>query len=388
MVISDKFYTVKELCEGFVYSESEGKGLFGLNGKLIIQPEYQREYLYSEKNGKKEIAVIDSVINGIPLGVLYFNKREDGMLEVLDGQQRITSLGRFLTNKFSIKINGREHKFDMIADKKIRDRILNTKILVYECVGSDTEIKQWFKIINIGGIKINEQEELNAVYSGPFVTLARAEFSNSQNSNVQKWSHFITADVKRQGFLECALDWISDGDIEGYMRDHRFDDNIDELKNHFNDVIAWTESVFDDLYDEMAIVKWGQLYKRFHNNAYNHSEISARVRELMADDDVGNKKNVFEFVLGGEQEHKLLNIRVFDKHTKDKVYTRQTDEAKAKNVSNCPLCAIGNNANKTRIWEKNEMEADHVTAWSKGGNTDISNCQMLCIAHNRAKGNK
>ena len=190
--------TIKDICEGFVYNELEGKGLFGLSGKLTIQPEYQRNYIYAD--GKRDVAVIESILKGYPLGLIYFNKVSDNNLEVLDGQQRITSFGRFVTNKFAIKDqNGMEQYFSGIAKDK-QDKILNTKILIYECEGTETEIKEWFKTINIAGVPLNNQELLNAIYSGPFVTLAKEEFSNSQNANIQKWSAYISGSANRQEF--------------------------------------------------------------------------------------------------------------------------------------------------------------------------------------------
>ena len=382
-----KTYTIKQICEGFVYNELEGKGLYGLAGNLTIQPEYQRNYLYAENDGKKEIAVIDSVIKGYPIGLLYFNKLPDGRLEVLDGQQRITSLGRFLTDKFSYLIDDMPFKFRSLPQDK-KDLIENTVLLAYECEGEETEIKDWFQTINIVGIPLKEQERLNAVYSGPFVTLAKAEFSNSQNSNVQKWSTYIAGSVKRQDYLACALDWVSGGKAEQYMNDHRWDNHINELRTHFDAVIDWIESVFDKTYPEMCGLKWGELYKNYHDKPYNHAEIAKKVEELMDDPCINNRKGVFEYVLGGCEDTRLLDIRIFDEKTKRIVYQRQTDEAKVRGISNCPLCAIGHAANRTKIWAKNDMDADHVAAWSLGGRTDIGNCQMLCRTHNRSKGNK
>ena len=221
--------TVKDICDGFVYNELEGKGLFGLSGKLTIQPEYQRNYIYASDGGKKEAAVIESVLEGYPLGLIYFNKVNDGNLEVLDGQQRITSLGRFVTGKFAVKDDdGNEQYFEGMAKDKIA-RIWETKLTIYECEGEETEIKQWFKTINIAGVPLNEQELLNAIYSGPFVTLGKAEFSNSQNANIQKWSAYVRGSANRQDFLERALDWVSQGNISDYMSVHRKDKNIKEL---------------------------------------------------------------------------------------------------------------------------------------------------------------
>lgn len=378
--------TVRDICAGFMYNDVEGKGLYGLSGKLVIQPEYQRNYIYAD--GKKDVAVIESVLKQYPLGLIYFNKVDEGKFEVLDGQQRITSLGRFVTNKLAIiGENGIPHKFEGLA-KDLQERILNTKLLIYECEGTESEIKEWFKTINIAGVSLKNQELLNAIFSGPFVTRCKEEFSNSKNANIQKWSAYISGAVDRQDFLERALQWVSKDNVELYMSSHRYDTNIDELKAYFNSVIEWISTVFIDVESEMCGLKWGHLYETYHHRPYDPQEVSAKVRELYSDSYVKNRKGVFEYILGGMQDTKLLDVRVFDDATKKKVYTQQTAEAKAKGVSNCPHCAIGHDANRTKIWKLSEMDADHVAAWSKGGATDISNCQMLCKTHNRAKGNK
>ncbi len=380
--------TVNEICDGFVYNEIEGKGLFGLSGKLTIQPEYQRNYIYASDGGKKEMAVIESVLKGYPIGLIYFNKLSDINFEVLDGQQRITSLGRFVSNKFAIKDeNGLEQYFNGMAKDK-KNKILETKLLIYECKGTESEIKEWFKTINIAGVPLNDQELLNAVYSGQFVTLCKEEFSNSQNANIQKWSAYIKGSANRQDYLECALDWVSKGNIGDYMSLHRFDKNIDELKIYFNSVIDWVSSVFTDVESEMRGLEWGRLYEEYHRKAYSPKIVSDQVKELYGDPYIKNRKGIFEYILGGSQETKLLEVRVFDEAIKKSVYTKQTKAAEEGGKSNCPLCAIGHDSNRTKILKQNEMDADHVTAWSKGGVTDIKNCQMLCKTHNRAKGNK
>lgn len=377
--------TVKDICEGFVYNELEGKGLYGLSGRLTIQPEYQRNYIYAD--GKRDVAVIDSVLHGYPLGLIYFNRTESGQLEVLDGQQRITSLGRFVTSKFAIKVNGMEQYFHGLAED-LRQRILATPLLIYECSGTESEIKQWFQTINIAGVPLNNQELLNAIYSGPFVTAAKAVFSNSSNSLLQKWSAYIKGDVKRQDYLERALQWVSNNNVAEYMSQHRLDNNINELQSHFNSVIDWVAAVFIGTYDEMRGLEWGRLYNLYHSQPYNPQQIDVKVKHLMADEFVTDKRGIFEYILGGEQETKLLNVRVFDKATARSVYQRQTDAATAAGESNCPLCAAGNDSRRTRIYQFKDMDADHVTAWSRGGNTTADNCQMLCISHNRAKGNR
>ncbi len=378
--------TVSDICEGFVYNTYEGKGLFGWSGKLTIQPEYQRNYIYAD--GKKDVAVIDSLLKGYPLGLIYFVKTADGKYEVLDGQQRITSFGRYVTGKFAVNdANGMPQYFGGLAED-LQARILDAELTIYVCEGEESEIKAWFKTINIAGVPLNEQELANAIHSGPFVTAAKAEFSNSQNANVQKWASYIAGDIKRQAFLRTALEWVSRGEIDAYMSKHRFDTNIDELKSYFNSVIDWITSVFTDVESEMQGLRWGELYEKYHSEAYNPKVVSERVRALLGDDQVESKKGIWEYILGGEKETRLLNIRVFDKTIIKKVYAKQTEKAKAKGVSNCPLCAVGHDANKTRIYNMAEMDADHVTAWSKGGETNEANCQMLCKTHNRAKGNR
>ena len=382
-------WTIDDICKGFQYNEYEGKGLYGLSGRLTIQPEFQRHYLYAENGGKKEVDVIQSVRNGYPLGLIYFSKVGEDRYEVLDGQQRITSLGRFITEKFAwIDADGKPWYFTAL-NKDEQDRFLNTKLLIYVCEGTEKEIKDWFRTINIVGIPLNTQETLNAVYSGPFVTKAKEEFSNSNNSNINKWSCFISGTAKRQDYLAAALDWVSRGNTEDYMAAHRYDDNIGEMKAYFTSVIDWITSVFDITPEkEMCGLKWGELYEKYHNKAYDPAAVAAKVKELYENFYVKEKKGIFEYILGGCQEPRLLNVRVFDEPTKKAVYAAQTDKAEAEGISNCPYCAIGHDANRTRIWKLTEMDADHVTAWSNGGATDITNCQMLCRTHNRAKGNR
>ena len=390
--------SVKDICEGFVFNALEGKGLFGLSGKLTIQPEYQRNYIYAEE--KRETSVIESILKGYPIGLIYFNKVDNDKFEVLDGQQRITSVGRFVTDKFAIKDeNGMEQYFSgMAKDKKAK--IVETKLLIYECEGTESEIKEWFKTINIAGIPLSDQELLNAVYSGPFVTLGKEEFSNSQNSNIQKWRAYVSGSANRQDFLERALDWVSkDWEDKNYdprhtrptgkyMSCHRYDKNITELKTYFNSVIDWVSGVFTDVESEMRGLEWGRLYEVYHKTAYDPAKVSAEIQKLYGDPYIRTRKGIFEYILGGSVDTKLLDVRVFDDATKKSVYMAQTATAKTKSESNCPLCALGHDANKSKTWKLEEMDADHVAAWSKGGATSAKNCQMLCKTHNRAKGNR
>lgn len=388
MITTLNHYSVKELSEGFVYNELEGKGLFGLAGRLTIQPEYQRNYIYAD--GKRDVAVIESLLKGYPLGLIYFNKVHEDNLEVLDGQQRITSFGRFITGKFAIKDErGMEQYFSGLPQDK-QEIILKSEILVYECEGTESEIKEWFKTINTVGVPLNDQELLNAVYSGPFVTAGKAEFSNSQNSNIMKWSAYVSGSALRQDFWERALEWVSKGkaNIGGYMSQHRNDKDITEVKAYFTSVIDWVSSVFSDVESEMRGLEWGRLYEQYHATAYNPAKVSEQVRSLYGDSYVKNRKGIWEFVLGGSTETKLLEVRVFDDATKKSTYAVQTKEAQAAERSNCSHCALGHDANKAKIWKLEEMDADHVSAWSKGGATSAENCELLCKTHNRAKGNR
>ncbi len=354
-----KHYTVKDITNGFVYNELEGKGLFGLSGDLTIQPEYQRHYIYND--GKKDVAVIESLLKGYPLGLIYFNSDDDKGLEVLDGQQRITSIGRFVTGKFAIKVDGREQTFSSLS-KEAQEEILNSALLVYECTGTEDEIKEWFKTINISGVPLNAQELLNAVYSGPFVTAAKAEFSNSNNAMQNKWAAYVKGNPKR---------------------------DINEPKTYFTSVIDWTESIFTGSpAKEMRGLDWGRLYEEYHSTSYNAAKMSKEAESLLGDPAVHNRKGIYEYLLSGKKKKELLGVRFFDDRIKSEVYRKQTDRAKKEGVSNCPTCAAGSNSNKDRIYTPKEMEADHVTAWSNGGASSVANCEMLCVTHNRAKGNK
>jgi hypothetical protein len=410
---------VKDICDGFVYNALEGKGLYGLGGKLTIQPEYQRNYIYADGGGKKEQAVIHSLLKGYPLGLIYLNKVADQKFEVLDGQQRITSIGRFVTNKFAIMDNGNPKNFDSLpADQQARIR--DSKLLIYECEGTETEIKQWFETINIAGVPLNDQELLNAIYSGPLVTLAKAEFSNSQNAHIQKWSAYIKGSANRQDFLERALDWVSKGDIGGYMSQHRHDNNINQLKTYFNSVIDWASTVFKDVKKEMQGLEWGELYEKYHSQSYDPEKVSADVQRLYCDTYVKKKRGIFEFILGGQQifgcwkcacstmQPRALSTRskrarqrrtasptalsaprgttrTRAKSIKSKKWTPTTfphgaraAEARPRTARCSALPTIG-----PKVIDN--MGVPQPSAWSKGGKANAANCQMVCKDHNRRK---
>ena len=393
-------WTVADVCRGFVFDSNEGRGLFGLSGRLTIQPEYQRHYIYGD--GRRDVAVVEALLKEYPLGLLYFVQTPDGRFEVLDGQQRITSFARFVTesNPFSVTgADGKPHHFSSLSPEE-RERVAGARLTVYVCEGTEPEIKAWFRTINIAGVSLTAQELRNAAYSGPFVTAAKAVFSNANLPVQQKWAAYVKGDPRRQEVLERALAWIAArtvpdaeakdaGDkIDLYMSRHRAGSDISELKGNFESVVAWAGGVFDFVHPKMRGIDWGRLYDAHHATPYDPAGTTARAKALLADEAVTDQSGVFEYVLGGEREPRLLNIRLFDRKTARRVYDRQTADARKKGVSNCPLCAVSGGANAKRIWQEPDMEADHVTAWSKGGDTSESNCQMLCKTHNAAKGNR
>ena len=384
--------TVRDICRGFEYDAEEGKGLYGWGGKLTIQPEYQRHYLYAEQGGSRERAVIDSIMRGHPIGLLYFNQLGD-KFEVLDGQQRITSLGRFTKDLFPVDdAQGNPHYFWSMPTAE-REKFLTTPLTIYICEGTESEIKAWYQTINIKGLELKQQEIDNAIYSGSFVTAAKRIFSNSTSPKLHLWKNFVKGNVKRQELLRTALEWVvnssDDKTVQAYMSQHRWDETADELENHFEAVINWAHELFPDMREEMCGLEWGRLYENYHANDYTDKNLPAEVEKLFAEDDdiITSKSGIYEYLLSDKTLAKLLHIRYFKDAVKKTVYNRQTKSAQAKGVSNCPLCAMGKGSNSKKIYTFKEMDADHVTAWSKGGETTAANCQMLCKTHNRAKGN-
>ena len=381
---------IRDIVEGFHYNELEGKGLYGLSGDLTIQPEYQRNYIYND--GKKDVAVIESLLKGYPLGLVYFNqpKEDEDKFEILDGQQRITSIGRFTTDCFVIKDdNDNEQYFSSLSEDQ-QELILDTELLIYDCYGTETEMKEWFKTINIVGVPLTAQELRNAVYSGPFVDAAKKVFSNSEAAPMSKWANFVKGNPARQEVFEVALDWIAQREkmsIDGYMAKHREDDDCKEIETYFKAVIDWAASVFKSTDSSMRGIEWNKLYKEYGSKGFNANEMTADAKKLLADPQVQSKKGVYEYLLGGEKDTKLLNVRVFTEAVKRRVYKRQTEAAEQQGISNCSYCAIGHDGKQAKIWALREMDADHVTAWSNGGATEESKCELLCKSHNRAKGN-
>ena len=378
MKIELKEITVRELTNG--YQDNEENGVVGYGGKLDIRPPYQREFIYKDK---QRDAVIDTITKNFPLNVMYWAVREDGNFEVIDGQQRTISISQYVAGDFSFK-----NRYFHNLQKDEKAQILDYKVMVYLCSGEDSERLNWFETINIAGEKLTDQEMRNAVFSGSWVSDAKRYFSKSNCPAYHLGGDYLNGSSIRQDYLETVIKWISSGEIKEHMAKHQHDANANELWLYFQNVINWVKVVFPKYRSEMKGIEWGELYEKYHNTSYDSIELSKEEQKLYDDPYIKNTKGIFEYILGGSVDTKLLDVRVFDEPTKKSVYLTQTADAEMNNKSNCPLCSIGHDANKSKIWKLSEMDADHVAAWSKGGATDIKNCQMLCKTHNRAKGNR
>lgn len=367
MNIELKEITIKNLFNGF--EDNAEAGVVAYGGKLDIRPPYQREFIYKDKQRN---AVIDSVSKSFPLNVMYWAVREDGHYEVIDGQQRTLSICQFVNGDFSIRnLFGNEHDraFHNLQDDE-QDRILNYKLMVYFCSGSDSEKLDWFRTINIAGEEHTDQELRNAVYAGPWTADAKRYFSKTGCPAYGLASDYMRGSPIRQEYLETAIDWRSAGKIERYMSKHQHDKNATPLWQYFQKVIGWVKATFPKYRREMKGVDWGVLYNQFKDNDYDTDKLEKRVAKLMQDDDVGKKSGIYPYVLDGDERH--LNIRAFSDNMKREAYERQ------KGV--CVKCK--------QKFQLDEMEADHIKPWREGGKTDAKNCQMLCKDDNRRKSGK
>lgn len=358
MKIELKEITVRELTNG--YQDNEENGVVGYGGKLDIRPPYQREFVYGIKERE---AVIDTVTKDFPLNVMYWAVREDGNFEVIDGQQRTISICQFVNNDFSV--NGLA--FDNLQNDK-QEQILNYKLMVYFCLGTDSEKLEWFETINIAGKELTKQELRNAVYSGSWVSDAKRYFS--KNSRPKIGDEYLSGSANRQEYLETAISWISNGQIENYMSKHHHDPNANEIWLYFQSVINWTKVTFPKYRKEMKGIAWSLLYNEFKDKALDPKKLEEEITKLMLDEDVDNKKGIYSYVL--TRKERFLNIRAFSDNQKREAYER------LKGI--CPVC--------TEHYEINEMEGDHITPWHLGGKTSADNCQMLCKDDNRRKSGK
>ncbi|MBB5182203.1 GmrSD restriction endonuclease domain-containing protein [Catenisphaera adipataccumulans] len=353
---------VRDVVNGYV--DSAENGVVGYGGKLNIRPAFQREFIYKDKQRDE---VINTVMKGFPLNVMYWVKSDDGGYELLDGQQRTISIAQYVNGDFSVNHMG----FDNLTDTE-REQILNYKLMIYICEGTDKEKLDWFKIINIAGEQLTAQELRNAIYTGEWLTEAKKYFSKTGCPAHAIASDYLKGAAIRQDYLETAISWISarDGiEIEDYMAKHQHDPNCNELWLYFQNVINWVKVIFPKYRKEMKGLEWGVYYNKYSQNNYDPKTLESRIVELMQDDDVTKKSGIYEYLLDGAEKH--LSIRAFTQSMARAAYERQ------KGV--CPICG--------QHFEITEMQADHITPWSKGGKTTPENCQMLCAECNRRKSN-
>jgi hypothetical protein len=360
MNIDFKEITVRELTSG--YEDNDEHGVVGYGGKLDIRPKYQREFIYKDE---QRDAVIDTISKDFPLNVMYWAVGEDENFEVIDGQQRTISICQFVEGDFAFK---KRYFHNLQEDEK--EQILNYKLMVYLCSGSDSEKLEWFKTINIAGEKLTDQELRNAVYSGSWVSDAKRYFSKNTCPAYGIASDYLSGTPIRQDYLETVIKWISNDSIEDYMAQHQHKPNANELWLYFQSVINWVKAVFPKYRKEMKGIPWGHLYNEFKNYNFDTIKLEEEISTHMIDEDVTNKKGIYSYVLTRKEKH--LNIRAFNANQKREAYERQ------KGV--CVVCG--------EIFEINEMEADHITPWHEGGKTAADNCQLLCKEDNRRKSGK
>lgn len=352
--------TVQELVKD--YQDNEENGVVGFDGKLDIRPPYQREFIYKDKQRE---AVIDTLTKDFPLNVMYWAVREDGGYEVIDGQQRTISICQFVEGDFAFK-----NRYFHNLQNDEQSQILNYKIMVYLCSGTDSEKLEWFKTINIAGEKLTDQELRNAVYSGLWISDAKRYFSKNSCAAHSLGSDYLSGVPIRQDYLETTIRWISEDKIEPYMAKQQHELTANELWLYFQSVINWVKAVFPNYRKEMKGIQWGFLYNKFKAGKFDTKKIEKRITELMQDEDVTNKKGIYEYVLTGDE--KYLNIRAFSDNQKREAYERQ------KGI--CVKCG--------EHFELSGMEADHIKPWHDGGKTAADNCQMLCQNDNRRKSGK
>ena len=363
--------TVRELVDGF---ENNGDdGVRGYGGKLDIRPPYQREFIYKRS---QQIAVIDSILRDFPLNVMYWVARDDGTFEMLDGQQRTLSICDYHEGVFMVPdLSGVSHHFHGLPEDQ-RKKILDYELLVYFCKGSETERLDWFRVINIAGEKLNDQEMRNAAFSGPWVSDARKRFSRTGAPASGLAGDYVNGKAKRQDFLQKAIEWARNDDetIEHFMERHRRKSSAVDLWNHFRSIIEWVESVFPNYRSSMKGVDWGGLHRRHGDQDFDPLALEDRVSELHMDDEVQKQGGIYPYVLAGStsRAEKHLDLRTFSVNAKRKKFEEQ------KKI--CPECE--------EEFKFAQMEGDHIIPWRMGGRTEPGNLQMLCRQCNRQKGGK
>ena len=367
MIIQFQKIKISEIVDQ--YTDNQEEGVLGYHGLLNIRPKYQREFVYDEDKRK---AVIDSILRDFPLSNMYWAKNNDNTFELLDGQQRTISICQYINGKFTVTnemTNNVPMYFENLPEE-LKNKILNYELIVYICEGNESDKLKWFKVINIAGMPLTDQELLNATYSGPFITDAKRYFSKNNCVAYNLAKDYMSGSPIRQDYLQSVLRWISENKIEEYMAQHQNDENASLLWVYFQNVINWVKTIFPVYRREMKSIQWGVLYNKYKNEELNPIDIETKIKELMMDDDVTNKKGIYHYILSGDE--KYLNIRAFTESQKRTLYEKQ------KGI--CPVCR--------KHFEYTEMEGDHITPWHDGGKTDISNLQMLCKECNRRKSGK
>ena len=360
MKVKFRSVTVQELVQD--YGDNGQDGVVGYSGKLDIRPPYQREFVYKDKQRE---AVIRSINQNFPLNVMYWADNGEDEYEVIDGQQRTISIGQYVNSDFSV--DGL-YFHNLPGDKA--DQILNYELMVYICTGTESEKLDWFRTVNIAGERLTNQELLNAVYSGSWVSDAKRYFSKTGGPAYGLGSSHVKGNPIRQDYLETAINWISGGEIEDYMGRHQHDRGAEPLWEYFKAVIAWVESCFKTRPRLMRGVDWGRLYNEYKDTPIDRAAVEQEIQRLIDDEDVTKQQGIFEYIFTGDERH--LNIRAFPKAVKQRVYERQGGR--------CAECG--------EVFPISEMEADHIKPWKEGGKTEESNCQMLHKKYNRRKGAK
>lgn len=357
MDIELKQVTIRDLVEE--YEDNNEGGVKGYGGKLNIRPPYQREFIYKDK---QRDAVINTLTRDFPLNVMYWAVCDDGSYEVIDGQQRTISICQYVEGDFAF--NDR-YFHNLQTDEQ--EQILNYKLMIYLCSGTDSQKLEWFKTINIAGEKLTDQELRNAVYAGPWLSDAKRYFSKTDCAAYNIGGDYLVGTAIRQDYLETVIGWIGNGEIEAYMAKQQLKPNANELWLYFQSIINWVKTTFVKYRKEMKGVEWGELYAEFKNGEFDSVKLESEISKLMEDEDVTKKKGIYAYVLTHKEKH--LSIRAFSDNQKRESYERQ------KGI--CTVCK--------EHFELNEMEADHITPWHDGGKTNALNCQMLCKEDNRRK---
>jgi hypothetical protein len=364
MEITLRKITVRELTAGYTDSQDDGVVAFG--GLLDVRPPFQREFVYDDK---QRALVIDTLVKGYPLNIMYWAVREDGTYEIIDGQQRTISICQYVNKEFSVRLNNDLLKFSNLQDD-VQEKILDYELLVYICEGTGTEKLEWFRTINIAGAVLTNQELLNATYAGTWLTDAKKYFSKNNGPAFNRGHDLLSGSAKRQDYLETTLRWISKNSIEKYMSEHQHDANANALKQYFEAIITWQRNTFKKYRNSMKGLDWGTWYDVYKDAVLDTDDIEAKIAELVEDGEVKTEKGIYPYVLTGDERY--LDLRAFDTKTKRKAYQKQEGI--------CPTCG------EHFLFE--EMEGDHIIPWKDGGKTEEDNLMMLCRKDNRRKSSK